>query len=92
LGQLRPIVIRIPPESAGADVPPAPDPRVIHLLAQFADLGAPEQASFLDTLNVYLYTSPQRRRTLRLGWARGLAALHGEDGIACGCGEEPRGR
>jgi len=61
-------------------------------LAQFADLGAPEQAAFLDTLNVYLYTSPQRRRTLRLGWARGLEAPHDEDAIACGCGEAPRRR
>lgn len=62
-------------------MPSASDHRVIQLLAQFADLGATEQATFLDALNVYLYTSPQQRRMLRSEWA-GAAA--------CSCAEPQR--
>lgn len=62
-------------------MPPASNRLVISLLAQFANLQAGEQAAFLDTLNVYLYTSPQQRRALRQAWAdgrnTGLAGIPG---------------
>ncbi|GAB3052079.1 hypothetical protein [Stenotrophomonas tumulicola] len=56
-------------------MPPVSASPVIQLLIQFAELAATEQAAFLDTLNVYLYTSPQQRRMLRHAWSKGLEGL-----------------
>ncbi|MEN5425498.1 hypothetical protein ABE522_03860 [Stenotrophomonas pennii] len=38
------------------------------MLSAFAELDPREQAAFLDTLNAYLYASPQQRRRLRDAW------------------------
>ena len=45
------------------------------LLEQFADLAMVEQSTFLDTLNIYLYTSPQQRRRMREAWRETAEAL-----------------
>lgn len=45
------------------------------LLEQFADLAMLEQSLFLDTLNIYLYTSPQQRRRMREAWREAAAAV-----------------
>lgn len=34
-----------------------------------------EQSTFLDTLNIYLYTSPQQRRRMREAWRETAAVL-----------------
>ncbi|QNR98904.1 hypothetical protein ICJ04_08570 [Stenotrophomonas sp. 169] len=47
---------------------PLPPVSVVLLLEQFADLAMVEQSTFLDTLNIYLYTSPQQRRRMREAW------------------------
>lgn len=70
-------------------MPPVPDPPVVQLLIQFAELATTEQAAFLDTLNVYLYTSPQQRRMLRHAWSEGLAE---QPDALLGAGGAPRRR
>jgi len=45
------------------------------LLEQFADLAMLEQSTFLDTLNIYLYTSPQQRRRMREAWRKTAEVL-----------------
>lgn len=54
---------------------PLPPVSVVVLLEQFADLAMLEQSLFLDTLNIYLYTSPQQRRRMREAWREAAAAV-----------------
>lgn len=50
----------------------------------FAGLPAAQQARFLDTLNLYLFASPQRRRQYVRTWAR-YAQL--ADPASCDCSD-----
>lgn len=54
---------------------PLPPVSVVLLLEQFADLAMVEQSTFLDTLNIYLYTSPQQRKRMRKAWRETAEAL-----------------
>lgn len=61
------------------------------MLARFAELDAKGQAAFLDTLNAYLYASPQQRRRLRDAWCEAVEGgqLQARDGPRC---DGPTGR
>lgn len=83
--------VEYPNGTDGVDVSKSSDDRFIALMLAFAGLTAAQQASFMDTLNVYLFASPQRRRQYVRAWARRLSA--DESGIVlcqcqcqCGCG------
>ena len=77
--------------STGADVLPLPPARIVLMLARFAELDAKGQASFLDTLNAYLYASPQQRTRLRDAWCQAVEGDPGRGHGALPC-EEPAGR
>ncbi|MBA0098764.1 hypothetical protein WH218_06770 [Stenotrophomonas indicatrix] len=44
----------------------------------FADLPEGQQRVFLETLNSYLFASPQRRRTYVRAWTRRMQAQGGQ--------------
>ena len=48
---------------------------VRRLLIEFARLSTAQKNQFLETLNLFMYASPQRRRKIMLQWEAGKAGL-----------------